>query len=119
TDLVNFIFPKRYQPTYFRVASDFLRLVLMKDEIDKIDIREFLVDKNYSRSTLENKVIPKLINFGLIKKDDGMITESLTFTAYLEKVAFSWNLLVSNARNMKTYTGAGPNKLHDIRDPEL
>jgi len=111
-DVTDFIFPRRYQPTYFKVASDFLRLVLERDAVTKREISEFLREKRYSRSTLENKIIPKLVRFGLIKRERELegrlkrgrsliLSESLTFTNYLERIAFAWNSLVSTARQRK------------------
>ncbi len=111
-DITDFIFPKKYQPTYFKVASDFLKIVLEKDEVTKKEITEFLNKKQYSRSTLENKIIPKLVRFGLIKRERSLegtlkkgrsliLTESLTFTNYLERIAFAWNSQVSTARRNK------------------
>ena len=114
-DVIDFIFPKKYQPTYFRVGCDFVRLLLEKDRITQKEIREFLIEHDYSRSTLENKIIPKLVHFGLIKREreiEGkmrrgrplILSESLTFTKYLERIAFGWNMLVSTARQRKTKT---------------
>jgi predicted transcriptional regulator len=111
-DVVDFIFPKRYQPTYFRVASDFIDLLLKNEVVTKKEISGFLKEKQYSRSTLENKIIPKLVRFGLIKRERALegglkkgrsliLTESLTFTNYLERIAFAWNSLVSTARQKK------------------
>ncbi|HHQ45336.1 MAG TPA: hypothetical protein ENN13_04260 [Candidatus Altiarchaeales archaeon] len=108
-DVVDFIFPAKYQPKYHRVASDFLKIVLEKDWVTKREISVFLKKTGYSKSTLENKVIPKLVRFGLLKrqreiksglgKGRGLIlSESLTFTNYLERIGFAWNMLVSTTR---------------------
>ncbi|HIE34163.1 MAG TPA: hypothetical protein EYP86_03385 [Candidatus Altiarchaeales archaeon] len=108
-DVVDFIFPERYQPTYFRVATDFLKLLLEKDILTKKEIYQFLKETGYSRSTLENRIIPKLVRFGLIKRERELegrlkkgrsliLRESLTFSNYLERIAFAWNSLVSTAR---------------------
>jgi predicted transcriptional regulator len=81
--------------------------------VTKKEIAEFLKEKGYSRSTLENKIIPKLVRCGLVKREreiEGtmgkgrslILTESLTFTSYLERIAFAWNSLVSTARRKKT-----------------
>jgi hypothetical protein len=112
-DVVDFIFPKKYQPKYFTVATDFLELVLKNESVTKKEIAEFLKEKGYSRSTLENKIIPKLVRCGLVKREreiEGtmgkgrslILSESLTFTSYLERIAFAWNSLVSTARRKKT-----------------
>lgn len=114
-DIIDFIFPRRYQPTYFKVASDFVDLLLKNEVLTKKEISEFLKQGHYSRSTLENKIIPKLVRFGLIKRErelEGslkkgrslLLSESLTFTNYLERIAFAWNSLVSTARRKKTST---------------
>ncbi|MBN2015157.1 MAG: hypothetical protein JW778_08255 [Candidatus Altiarchaeota archaeon] len=114
-DVVDFVFPRRYQPRYFQVASDFIDLLLKNEVLTKKEISEFLKEKRYSRSTLENKVIPKLVRFGLIKRERELegalkkgrsliLSESLTFTNYLERIAFAWNSLVSTARRKKPAT---------------
>ncbi len=111
-DVVDFIFPRKYQPKYFKVASDFIELLLGQEVVTKKEITEFLKERGYSRSTLENKIIPKLVRFGLIKRERELegtlrkgrsliLTESLTFTNYLERIAFAWNSLVSTARQRK------------------
>ncbi len=111
-DIIDFIFPEKYQPTYFRVASDFVRLILKDGRVTKKEISKFLKETGYSRSTLENKIIPKLVRFGLLKREReieaGMgrgraliLNESLTFTNYLERIAFGWNMLVSTARQKR------------------
>jgi hypothetical protein len=116
SDVVDFVFPKKFQPVYHRVASDFVELLLSRDWVRKGDISEFLKKTGYSRSTLENKVIPKLVRFGFIKREreykagvgkgKGLVlSESLTFTSYLERVAFGWNMLVSTARQKRGRKG--------------
>ncbi|MFH1297372.1 MAG: hypothetical protein ABIJ04_08890 [Bacteroidota bacterium] len=86
-----------------------------KDWITKKEISKFLKENGYSRSTLENKIIPKLVRFGLIKREreikQGLgkgrsliLSDSLTFTNYLERIGFGWNMLVSTARQKKTKT---------------
>jgi len=111
-DVVDFVFPEKYQPTYHEVATDFLELVLEKDWVRKKDIRKFLDETGHSKSTLENKIIPKLVRFGLVKRQreikPGMgkgrsliLSESLTFANYLERISFAWNMLVSTARKSK------------------
>ncbi len=111
-DIVDFIFPRRYQPKYFQVATDFLELVLESEVVTKKEISKFLESKGYSRSTLENKIIPKLVRFGLLKRERELtgsmkkgrsliISESLTFTNYLDRIGFAWNSVVSTARRKR------------------
>lgn len=109
SDVVDFIFPAKYQPKYHEVAVKFIELLLSSDVVTKREISRFLKENEYSRATLENKVIPKLVRFGLIQREREykagigkgrslVLSDSLTFTNYLERVAFAWNMLVSTAR---------------------
>ncbi|MBN2250863.1 MAG: hypothetical protein JW724_02160 [Candidatus Altiarchaeota archaeon] len=111
-EIVDFIFPKRYQPKYFSVASDFIGLVLANEKVDKDAIAAFLKERSYSRSTLENKVIPKLVRFGLIKRERAiegrmgagrslLLSDSLTFTTYLHKIADAWKSQVATSRHKR------------------
>jgi hypothetical protein len=115
-DVLDFVFPRRYQPTYHKVACDFIELVLERDWVTKKEIREFLTENGYSKSTLENKIIPKLVRFGLLKREREItaglgrgralvLSESLTFTSYLERIALAWNMLVSTGRRGKVKGG--------------
>ena len=115
-DVVDFIFPKKYQPTYFRVAKDFLNLLLEKESINKEDISRFLSVNRYSRATLENKIIPKLVAFGLIKRErkiEGrmkkgrslILRDSLTFSNYLSKISDVWRSHVFTARHKRSISG--------------
>ena len=108
-DVADFIFPQKYQPKYHEVASELIKTVLEKDWVTKKEINKFLKDTGYSKSTLENKIIPKLVRFGLIKRQREIkaglgkgrsliLSESLTFTNYLERIGFAWNMLVSTSR---------------------
>ena len=112
SDVLDFIFPKKYQPTYHKVATEFVELLLEKDWVTKKEISKFLRDTGYSKATLENKIIPKLVRFGLVKREreikPGMgkgraliLSESLTFANYLERIGFAWNMVVSTSRKKK------------------
>ena len=41
---------------------------IQKDWVTKKEISKFLKETGYSKSTLENKIIPKLVRFGLLKR---------------------------------------------------
>ena len=120
-DVVDFVFPRRYQPVYHQVSSDFVRLVLEKDWVTKKEIAEFLIQRGYSKSTLENKVIPKLVRFGMLKREREIkgglgkgraliLSDSMTFANYLERVAFAWNMLVSTSRKKEKGDSGGATK---------
>ena len=110
TDVIDFIFPEKFQPKYHEVAVKFVELLLSHDVVTKREISKFLRENDYSRATLENKIIPKLVRFGLIQREREfkvaglgkgralVLSDSLTFTNYLERIGFAWNMLVSTAR---------------------
>ena len=122
-DVIDFIFPRVYQPKYYQVALDFTVLILDNGTITKGDISKFLSSKNYSRSTLENKVIPKLVRFGILKREreieDGqlgkgrslILSDSLTFSSYLEKIGGAWKSQVVTSRHKRK--GAGQQNLSE------
>lgn len=112
SDVLDFVFPEKFQPVYHGVACKLVDLILKKGFVGKKDISLFLKENNISRSTLENKVIPKLVRLGLLKREREfkaglgkgrglVLSESLTFTTYLDRVGFAWNMLVSTARKKK------------------
>jgi len=95
---------------------DFLNLILENETVTKDGISRFLKQKNYSRSTLENKIIPKMVHFGLVKREreieDGslgkgrslILSDSLTFTNYLSKIGNAWKSQVLTARHRRKKT---------------
>lgn len=110
-DIIDFIFPKIYQPKYYEVACSFLELFYEKRVIRSKDISEFLKRTGYSKATLENIVIPKLKRSGLLegrrelsmqrgmKKGRPLVLQlSLTFSNYLEKISTDWKFFVNDAR---------------------
>ncbi len=113
SEVVDFLFPKGFQPKYHRIAVDFLSLVLERERVGKEDVASFLTGSGYSRSTLENKVIPKLARCGLIKREREasgsmrkksralVVSESITFSNYLGKIASEWETIVETARHRK------------------
>jgi hypothetical protein len=112
SEVINFVFPEKFQPTYHAVACKLTALILRKGYVGKKDISAFMKENNISKPTLENKVIPKLVRLGLLKREREfktglgrgrglVLSESLTFTAYLDRIGFSWNMLVSTARKKK------------------
>ena len=112
SDVVDFLFPEKFQPKYNEVASKFIEVLLANNIVTKREIGKFLKDNDYSRATLENKVIPKLVRFGLIQREREhkaglgkgrslVLSDSLTFTNYLDRIGYAWNTLVSTARTKR------------------
>lgn len=110
-DVIDFIFPKIYQPKYNEIAVKFINFVLEHEKIGKEEITKFLKDSNYSRATLENEIIPKMVNFGLLKREREqakfgksrylVLSDSLTFSNYLERIASAWSMIVLTARQKR------------------
>lgn len=110
-DVVDFIFPKIYQPRYHEIATSFIEFLLKEGTIDSEKISKFLKDNNYSKATLENQIIPKLVSFGLIKRERKqtikgkgryqILTDSLVFSNYLARISNAWNMIVLTARQKR------------------
>ena len=90
SDLVDFIFPRKYQPRYHEVACAFIDLLLANDLLTKKEISKFLKEKGYSKSTLENKIIPKLVRLGLELFPAPSAVASPTVTAVKLPAGRSW-----------------------------
>lgn len=110
-DVIDFIFPKIYQPRYHEVAVDFVEFLLKDGKLNSEKISKFLKEKNYSKATLENIIIPKLVSFGLIKREREqsikgksrklILSDSLVFSNYLERISNAWNMIVLTARQKR------------------
>ena len=102
-DILNFVFPKKYQPTYYNASLAFMRF-LEEKERDKSSISNFIKENNISKATFYNRVLPKLKRFGLIKveREPGTkkmkISISKSFGNYLMKIADSWLAYVDDIR---------------------
>lgn len=114
-EVVNFVFPKKYQEKYHNTAVAFLEVLCKKIEMDGNDIGMFIKNKGISKATFYNRVLPRLKRVGMVKvyretviaaenkrKYRPMrITLSKTFGNYLNKIGDSWLAVVDNARTMK------------------
>ncbi len=111
-DIVNFLFPKQYQPTYHEIAKAFLRYLMQHPQLSGKEISAFVKQEHISKATFYNKVLPKLKRMGLVKVERETIsvesekrkyrpmrlTLSKTFGNYLMKLADSWLAVVDEAR---------------------
>lgn len=110
-DVIDFVFPKIYQPKYNEIAVKFTNFVLEHGKIGKEEITRFIKINGYSRSTLENEIIPKMVGFGLLKREREqtksgksrylVLSDSLTFSNYLERIASAWSMIVLTARQKR------------------
>jgi len=114
-ELVNFVFSRKYQPTYYDVALKFMKIVAEKPFIDGSAISEFITANSVSKATLYNRVLPRLRRVGMVKIERDTvvaleskrkfrpmrITLSKTFGNYLMKIGDSWLAVVDEARSRK------------------
>jgi hypothetical protein len=105
--VIDFVFPRKYQPRYNEMAVKFLRALLEVPSMSRKDVLGFVNSNNYSKATLDNRIIPKLVRMGLVERkritaSDGTvetpISASSGFTEYLEKIAFEWQLLLGKSK---------------------
>jgi len=104
-DILTLIFPPGYQPQYFKISHTLLTLLLEEQTLETNDLKEFMEKNNYSRSTLYGEVIPKLVYFGLVKKEvikgkgkPIRLTPSPKFSEILHRIASSWEMIVALSR---------------------
>ncbi len=114
-EITNFIFPKKYQPKYYEIAINFLKLLAQKLTLVGEDISVFVKSNNISKATFYNRVLPRIRKIGIIKVERETIVAqeskrkfrpmiiniSKTFGNYLMKIGDSWLAIVDDARNKK------------------
>lgn len=112
-EVVNFVFPKKYQEKYHETALKFLQLLSKKTHLSGTDISAFVSDNNASKATFYNRVLPRLRRVGIIKIERETIVPvegkrkyrpmrvslSKTFGNYLMKIGDSWLAIVDDARS--------------------
>ena len=112
-ELVNFVFPKKYQPKYYAAAEAFLRHLCVKTSLGNGEMAEFIRDNNISKATFYNRVLIRLKRAGLVKVERDTIVAvenrrkfrpmrvslSKTFGNYLCKIGDSWLATVDDARS--------------------
>ncbi len=112
-EVLNFVFPEKYQPTYHSIAFLFLELLSENLVLTGEETANFLRKNSISKATFYNRVLPKLKRVGMIKVEREAvetgsskharmrITLSKTFGNYLNKIADSWLAIVDDARTKK------------------
>jgi len=112
-EVVNYVFPKKYQEKYHEVAVSFLKLLVQKVHLRGGDISAFVSENNVSKATFYNRVLPRLRRVGIIKIEretlvpvEGKrkyrpmrVSLSKTFGNYLMKIGDSWLAIVDDARS--------------------
>jgi hypothetical protein len=112
-EVVQFVFPARYQPVYHQVALAFLQQLAEKTKMQGSEIADFVSSQNISKATFYNRVLPRLRRVGMIKIERQTIVAvenkrkyrpmivhlSKTFGNYLTKIGDSWLAIVDEARS--------------------
>ena len=102
-EVVNFVFPSRYQQKYHEVALDFMRLLVERTQLNGEEIGSFVSAHSISKATFYNRVLPRLKRIGMVKVERQTlialesrrkfrpmtITLSKTFGNYLTKIGDS------------------------------
>ena len=114
-EVVNFVFPARFQAKYHEIAIGFMKLLLEKSALTGDEIGNFVSQNGVSKATFYNRVLPRLRRVGMIKVERQTIialenkrkfrpmtiTLSKTFGNYLMKIGDSWLAIVDDARSKK------------------
>jgi hypothetical protein len=114
-EVANFVFSRKYQAKYHEVAIDFLKLLSEHTHLDGAALSKFVSEKNISKATFYNRVLPRMRRVGMIKieRDTVVALESKrkfrpmrislskTFGNYLMKIGDSWLAIVDDARSRK------------------
>jgi len=112
-EILNFVFPHKYQPIYNEISILFMNEVIKKDKLVAGEITEFVKKNNISKATFYNRVLPRLKRVGMIKVErQTIIAEhnkqkyrpmeislSKSFGNYLSKIGDSWLALVDDVRS--------------------
>lgn len=114
-DVVNVVFSRKFQPTYYGIALKFLGALSAKPHMDGADIGKFVLENGASKATFYNRVLPRLRRVGMIKVERETIVAvesrrkfrpmrislSKTFGNCLYKIGDSWIAIVDEARMKK------------------
>lgn len=111
-EVVNFVFPEKYQEKYHEIALSFLLLLADRGRLSGEEIGHYVSQNNVSKATFYNRVLPRLRRVGMIKVERQTlvaveskrkfrpmeISLSKTFGNYLVKIGDSWLAAVDDAR---------------------
>lgn len=112
-ELMNFVFPKKYQPTYNDIALKFMNKLMTNAKLEGKELSSFVKENSISKATFYNRVLPRLKRIGLIKVERETISPqhskrkyrpmvvslSKTFGNYLNKIGESWLAIVDDVRS--------------------
>jgi hypothetical protein len=114
-EVVNFVFPARYQEKYHAISLQFIKLLLERSTLTGEEIGRFVSQNGISKATFYNRVLPRLRRIGMIKVERQTlialeskrkfrpmtIALSKTFGNYMTKIGDSWLAIVDDSRSKK------------------
>ena len=112
-EVLNFLFPKAFQPKYHSIAVLFINFLAERFSITGEEIARFVKQNDISKATFYNRVLPKLKRSGMVKveriavekgsskRSKMKISLSKTFGNYLNKIGDSWLAFVDDIRTRK------------------
>jgi len=112
-EIANFVFSRKYQPTYHEIALKFLSALGAKTQMGGEGIATFIRENSIAKATFYNRVLPRLKRVGMIKVERETlvameskrkfrpmrISLSKTFGNYFMKIGDSWLAIVDDARS--------------------
>jgi hypothetical protein len=114
-EVVNFVFSKKYQPTYYEIAVAFVKALSAQTQMEGDELGRFVSENKISKATFYNRVLPRLKRVGMIKVERETVVAleskrkfrpmrvslSKTFGNYFMKIGDSWLACVDDARERK------------------
>ncbi len=110
-DIVKFIFNPNISRKYYEIAVNFLNFTLdnFPFGIKGKEIAKWIKENNISKATFYNRVLPKLISFGLFQRkrvhgEKGrvmILIPSKTFSLHLKKIAKEWESIIDTKKAEK------------------
>lgn len=104
-DIIEHIYPSHINPVTSEVALDLVKHLLKPENFKGIPRKELITylveEKQHSKSTVQNKVIPMLKKRGLIKSSrEKGIYPALEFSKSLEEISNCWRTIYKRQRKL-------------------
>lgn len=113
--ILQLIFPQKYQAKYYEIALNFMKFLLQKAELSGDSIGEFVRSHGYSKATFYNVILPRLKRVGMIVLKREQFTHerskqkfykktvkpSMQFALFLRHVAREYRSILGTAKSKK------------------
>ncbi len=110
--IMQLIFPEKYQRVYNEVATNFMNLLLGKTELHGDDLGRFIRENDYSKATFYNIILPRLKKVGMVsvkrekfaskrskqKYYKKIVRPSTEFSIFLKQVGNEYKSIVETAK---------------------